>query len=319
MHISGVTLANRKQRNIKRNVILGILIVLFLGVVAVFGISGYIGWGLVHPKKEPIPKFSSNIVIEYKDVEFEDIQEKIKLKGWYFKAIDSDKVIVLSHGYTNNRLQFKEKTLDMVKKFQENGFNVLMFDFRAAGISEGDICTVGVKEKDDLLGAIDYVKEIGNKHITLMGFSMGASTAITTAAASSDVDAVIADSPFSDLEKYLDDNLTFWSDLPEFPFNNIILFTMKSVLKVDLSKVSPKRDIKKVASRPVMLIHGKKDTAINIKNSEEIYNAYKEVNSKNITFWKVEDAGHVGSYEKNPDEYMKNILKFLGKVYAEKK
>ena len=50
----------------------------------------------------------------------------------------------------------------------------------------------------------------------LLGFSMGASTAILAAAESQDVDAVIADSPFSDLTSYLDENLSVWSNLPSF-------------------------------------------------------------------------------------------------------
>jgi dipeptidyl aminopeptidase/acylaminoacyl peptidase len=291
---------------------------ILLALVVIFGVSAYAGWSLMHPEKKGLPKFSSNIVVEYDDIQFKDITKSIILKGWYFKAKGSDKTVVMAHGYKNNRLQFNEKTLDMISGLQSKGFNVLTFDFRNSGISGGDKTTIGIYEKDDLLGAIRYAKSIGNKHIVLMGFSMGASTAIHTAAESPDVEALIADSPFDDLDTYLKENLSVWSSLPKFPFNDTILLAIKIMANVDTKKVSPKEDIRSIAPRPVMLIHGKDDDAIPIINSEELYKAYTGINKENITFWAVDGAKHVGSYEKDTEEYMRRVYEFLGKIYGAK-
>jgi dipeptidyl aminopeptidase/acylaminoacyl peptidase len=318
MNISGITYANKRNVKLRRTLILLLIILILLVLVVIFGVSAYVGWSLIHPEKKSLPKFSSNIVIEYNDIQFKDITKSIILKGWYFKAKGSDKTVVMAHGYKNNRLQFNEKTLDMISGLQSKGFNVLTFDFRNSGISGGDKTTIGIYEKDDLLGAIRYAKSIGNKHIVLMGFSMGASTAIHTAAESPDVEALIADSPFDDLDTYLKDNLSVWSSLPKFPFNDTILLTIKIMANVDTKKVSPKEDIKSIAPRPVMLIHGKDDDAIPIRNSEELYKAYTGINKENITFWAVDGAKHVGSYEKDTKEYMKRVYEFLGKIYGAK-
>lgn len=316
MNISGITYANKRNVKFGRTIMLTIIILILLALVAIFGISAYVGWSLIHPEKRSLPKFSTNIVIEYDDVQFKDISKTISLKGWYFKAKGSDKTIIMAHGYKNNRLQFDEKTLEMISGLQSKGFNVLTFDFRNSGLSGGDKTTIGIYEKDDLLGAIRYAKSLGNKHIVLMGFSMGASTSIHAAAQSPDVEAVIADSPFDDLDTYLKDNLSVWSSLPKFPFNETILLTVKLMANVDPKKLSPKEDIKSIAPRPVMLIHGKDDNSIPIRNSEEIYKAYFAKNNQNITLWKVEGARHVGSYEKDTKEYMKRVYDFLGKVYG---
>ena len=318
MNISGVTYAYKRNVKYRKTVILIIIALIILGFIGVLGISAYVGWSLIHPERAELPKFSTNIVIEYEDVQFKDINNTITLKGWNFKAKNSDKTIIMAHGYTNNRLQFNEKTLDMISGLQSKGFNVFTFDFRNSGISGGDKTTIGIEEKDDLLGAIKYVKSIGGKHIVLMGFSMGASTVIHTAAESADVEAVIADSPFADLDAYLKENLSVWSSLPKVPFNDNILFMLKFIANLDPKTMVPKKDIQSVAPRPVMLIHGKDDDAIPIKNSEEIYEAYTSINKENITFWKVDGARHLGSYEKNTEEYMNNIYKFLEKVYGEK-
>ncbi len=318
MNISGITYAHKRNVKLRRTIILLVIIFIFLAFIGILGVSAYVGWSLIHPERRSLPKFSSNIVIEYDDVQFKDITKSITLKGWYFKAKGSDKTIIMAHGYTNNRLQFNEKTLDMISGLQSNGFSVLTFDFRNSGISGGDKTTIGIKEKDDLLGAIKYVKSTGGKHIVLMGFSMGASTAIHTAAESPDVEAVIADAPFADLDTYLRENLSVWSSLPKFPFNNTILLIVKFMANLDPNQMIPKNDIEGVAPRPVMLIHGKDDDATPIRNSEEIYNAYTKINKENITFWKVDGAKHLGSYEKDTKEYMKNIYEFLGKVYGSK-
>ncbi|MDP4180847.1 MAG: alpha/beta hydrolase [Bacillota bacterium] len=318
MNISGITYAQKKNRKTQKAFIVSFLILICVILIAVFGLSAYVGWNLIHPKRQALPKFSSNIVIEYKDVQFKDIEKTINLKGWYFKAKDSDKTIIMAHGYTNNRLQFKEKTIDLISGLQSKGFNVLVFDFRNAGISEGDKTTLGVYEKDDLLGAIKYMKAQGSKHIILMGFSMGAATAIHTAAVSKDVEAVISDASFADMDTYLRKNLSVWSGLPKFPFNNTVLLAVKLMANVDTKTVCPKKEIELVAPRPVMLIHGEDDDTIPIENSEEIYDAYKKININNITFWRVAGAKHVGSYEKDPQEYMRRIFEFLDKVYGKK-
>ncbi|HEY9060096.1 MAG TPA: alpha/beta hydrolase [Pseudobacteroides sp.] len=318
MNISGITYANKRNAKLGRTIMLTLIILILLAVTAIFGISAYVGWSLIHPEKRSLPKFSSNIVIEYDDIQFKDISKAIPLKGWYFKAKGSDKTIIMAHGYKNNRLQFEERTLEMISGLQSKGFNVLTFDFRNSGISGGDKTTIGIYETDDLLGAIKYAKSLGNKHIVLMGFSMGASTSIHTAAQSPDVEAVIADSPFDDLDTYLKDNLSVWSNLPKFPFNETILLTVKLMANVDPKKLSPKEDIKSIAPRPVMLIHGEDDNSIPIRNSEELYNAYSGKNTENITFWRVDGARHVGSYEKDTKEYMNRVYDFLGKVYGDK-
>ncbi len=312
MRISGITYVPRKTHK-ARNVILTLIVLILLSAFTILLISAYTGWSLTHPSRKDIPAFSSNIVPEYKDVSFKDIQGKINLKGWYFESRNSTKTVILAHGYRNNRLQFGEQTLDMIKVFLLNGYNVLAFDFRNSGLSEGKMTTVGFYEEDDLLGAVKYVKSQNSKNIILLGFSMGASTSILAAADSKDVDAVIADSPFSDLGSYLDGNLSVWSPLPSI-FNGITLMSVKTLLGIDPSSVSPKNAIGRIAPRPVMFIHSKADRDIPVSNSAELYRIYSAAAGNNTEFWQLENAGHAKAYTSSPKEYMDRVLKFLEKV-----
>ncbi|MCX7746110.1 MAG: alpha/beta hydrolase [Clostridia bacterium] len=315
MRISGISYSYRKTRVARRMIgFLAILVILVFVSIAI--ISAYVGWSLTHPKRQEIPVFSANIVPEHSEVLFSDINKKIKLNGWFFKTKGSDKAIILAHGYGANLLQFDKETLDMVKGFMEKGYNILLFDFRNSGKSEGNVTTVGFYEKDDLLGAIQYTKnQQGMKHIVLLGYSMGAATSIAAAAESNDVDAVIADSPFMNLNDYLNNNLSVWSGLPSFPFNKTILFAAKIIANLDPDKVSPAKSLEKVAPRPVMFIHSKDDKSIPVENSKLMYEAYSKLVGSKAVFWETKDADHIGSYGLYKKEYMDRIFQFLDSVY----
>lgn len=314
MRISGITYVQRESHK-ARNIFVVFVVLLILIAISVSVVSVIAGWKLTHPKKSDIPSFTSNVAPDYKNVTFYDINKKVSLKGWLFEIKGSEKTIILAHGYSKNRLQFEDKTIDMIKNFLDKNYNVLAFDFRNAGKSGGNITSIGYFEKDDLLGAIKYVKSQGSKHVVLMGFSSGASTCLLAAAESSDVDAVIADSPFSDLKEYLNSNLSVWSGLPSFPFNRTISLSVEMLTGIDTAKVSPKNVIGKLSPRPVLFIHSKDDKKISISNSIELYDAYSKIAGDNAVFWRTEGVDHIGSYKEYPQEYMDKVFAFLQKVY----
>lgn len=183
MRISGVSYAQRKTHWI-RTIVMVIIILVLLASIALIGVSTYTGWMLTHPKRKALPVFTSNIVPEYRNISFKDIKDEINLKGWFFEVKGSNKTVILAHGYRQNRLQYGEDTFVLIKSLLNQGYNVLTFDFRNCGESEGKVTTVGIYEKNDLLGAINYAKKLGSKQIVLMGFSMGAATSIVAAAQS---------------------------------------------------------------------------------------------------------------------------------------
>lgn len=315
VRISGITYVQRKTNRGKSIAVTSALLFLLFILILLF-YSMYIGWSLTHPEKAPIPVFSTNIVPDYKDVEFNDLSRSVSLKGWYFENKYSVRTVIFSHDYAQNRLQFGEKTLDIVKTLLNKGYNVLLFDFRNSGISGGKSTSAGLYEKDDLLGAIKYIKSLGAKNISLIGFSMGASVSIAAASESNDVDAVIADSAFSDLKEYLNLLLPSWSRLPKFPFNNTILLSAKLMNGLDPVKFSPRSVLHKVNPRPVMFIHSAGDREISVENSRELYGIYSKLNAAKTELWETPGGGHLDSYKNYTDEYIERITRFLGGTYG---
>lgn len=313
---SNLPIPSRRQRkSIGRRIItysIILIIVLSLGSV---GVSTYVGWSLTHPDRMVIDDSPSNYGLVYEDVEFKSADGDVKLSGWWIDSrrngtAQNGKTIIFAHGYKQNRLQDRVPILEMAKLLSDKGYNSLLFDFRNSGVSEGDLTSVGYFEKQDLLGAIQYAKSVyPDSDIVLIGFSMGASVSIITAAESPDVVGVIADSPFDDLDSYLRENLSVWSGLPDFPFTPLILGILPPLTGIKTSEVSPINSVTKLGKRPLLLIHGDADESIPMDNSKRILAAAAD--NPNAQLWVVQGADHVWARSVATGEYDRNVLAFL--------
>jgi dipeptidyl aminopeptidase/acylaminoacyl peptidase len=284
-----------------------LVLVLLVVILVPFSISGYVLYQLLHPDKVPIQTTPDQFQLSYQKIHFLSSKEKVPLKGWLIPAKSSKNIVIFAHGYGDNRSTIKA-TLPVANAIHKQGIATLLFDFRASGESEGDITTLGMNEKYDLNAAIAFAQSKGYEKIGLMGFSMGAATAIDTATESSNVKAVIADSSFSDLKSYLQDNLPIWSGLPSF-FTPIIL-SISDFIGLDAGEIRPIQSIKKISNIPVFLIHTKKDPSIPSSESVKLAKAYQGVES---ILWLTSGSKHVGSYEANSNEYLLRVVSFFEK------
>lgn len=280
-----------------------LVIVTFLAVV---GISAYIGDQLTSPERETLTFTPKTLGVKYENITIKSEDEQ-DLYGWWIPHPTPRATIVFAHGYGKNREQSDLPLKELIPEFHEQGYQFLTFDFRGSGISEGNRVTVGAKEQSDLAAAIAYAKERSDGPIVLYGVSMGAATALATAD-ETDVAAVIADSPFSDLRGYLETNLPVWSDLPNFPFTPVIMTVTPWFTGLDADLVKPIDDIAQVEA-PVLLIHSQGDDAIPVSESEQLAESGKEVE-----LWVTDNDGHVQSHRSYQAEYRQTVFDFLERV-----
>lgn len=300
--------ATLPKKNPGRKRFLGFLaLTVLLAATAVLGISSYVGWNLTHPLRQALDSNPEAVGLSYQEVSFPSREDRLQIKGWFIKAPGSSKTVIFAHGYRKNRLQNDVPLLPIAKFMIGKGYNVLMFDFRNSGESEGRLTSVGQYEIRDLLGAVDYVLQLpGQRQVLLYGFSMGASTAIVAAAREPAVGAVIADSPFADLKAYLNENLSIWSGLPTIPFNQAFFLSVPLLTGVDPSSVSPVREIASLNRRPLLLIHGEADLDVPIRNSEMLCQAYPAAR-----LLRVAGGAHVKNYQAGPAGYLQALEDFL--------
>jgi len=96
----------------------------------------------------------------------------LKLEGWHIRSQSSKGTVLLFHGHGS----CKSKVLDEAMYFYSLHYSVFLLDFRAHGGSEGEVCTIGAKEAEDVKLAFDYIRNAGEKNIILWGISLGAAT-----------------------------------------------------------------------------------------------------------------------------------------------
>jgi pimeloyl-ACP methyl ester carboxylesterase len=294
----------KRKRNWMKRTLWTLVILVILASIGSVGLATYVGWNLTHPAHEPLKNVPETYGISYENVKMTS-SDQLKLDGWLFQSKQSsNKLIVFAHGYANNR-SHEVGSLPLVKALLDAGYDCLMFDFRNSGLSEGELTSIGLFEKLDLLAAVDYGKSLGYENFGLVGFSMGAATTALAAAESSDVDALVMDSSFAALRPYLEENLPVWSHLPAFPFTPLVLWVTPMLIGVDADLVRPIDAMAKLQDRGVLLIHAKEDGSIPATNSEQLYEAVGDTNAE---LWLTDSKDHVGSYEVDPELYIEKII-----------
>ena len=189
--------------------------------------------------------------------------DRLSLKGWRCHAPgDSRGTLVYLHGIGDNRWS----GAGIVKRFGTRGFDVVAYDERAHGESDGDACTYGFFEKEDLHRVIDT---IGHGPIILLGHSLGAAVALQEAAGDPRITTVVAAETFSDLRTVATERAPFFfsSGVIDRGFR---LAEREARFQVDaVSPVNAARQI----TIPVLMIHGEADTDTPPGHSQRVFDA----------------------------------------------
>jgi len=285
-------------------VILGIILA---AIAAFLGISVYLGHSMTAVERVPVTETPSHCGLEYEEVSFPSRVDELTLYGWYLPAEGSGEIIIMVHGAEQHRADPVAKMLDIACGLVGHGYNVLMFDLRGHGESEGDRMSAGYYEPRDLGGAVDYVVGLGFEDIGVLGFSMGAVTAILTAAECEDIDVIVSDSAYADLNDMIEPQFVERSSFPKF-FLRPLLFMVKMMYGVDFTAIKPVEVVGDIAPRPILFIHGELDDTVPVVHAHSLLEAS---NNPLNELWVISDAGHVEAYITYPEEYMSRVTAFF--------
>ena len=312
MRVNAVGFKERKSR-LPKNAFLATLYILVILIVLVGVLSFISGFNLTHPKKVETPQITSNIAPDYRNISFYCSESKEKLNGWYFNSLGSKSTVLIVHGYGQNRLPFGEDTFKLISMLNDKGYNVMTFDLRGAGNSAGSISTFGKNEKVDVMSAIKYLKQQGSENIFILGYSTGASASLSALLETpyrDSIAGVIADSPYSRVENFIEDLITEKTQYPDFLFNGTIKFAVKQISKADSSlDIIPK--IPDIIPTPVLFIDGQQENFRHYGNTKLLYEMYSRKHPTTAYYWNSGATEYLGSYLKSPDEYMDRIMEFI--------
>jgi pimeloyl-ACP methyl ester carboxylesterase len=255
-------------------------------------------------KPDPIVN-PADLDLEYTPATFLS-RDGMQLGGWLVPgASPSRGTVILCHGHAGSL----DADLHYVPAFHRHGFDVLQFDFRAHGRSEGRCVSMGYYERQDLLGAVDYIRNLGIDRVGVLGFSMGGAVAIASAAQCPSIAGVVADGAFARIETTIHTGLEqrgvpYWLARMLAP---IIVRVTGWRLGADLPAADPLLWIGKISPRPLLLIHGGQDAYVPRSEIDALYTAAG--NPKAL--WIVPEADHRRVDQVRPDEYQERVLEFF--------
>jgi uncharacterized protein len=229
----------------------------------------------------------------------------VTLRGWYIPAGNSVQTIIVCSG-ANGSL---DADMHVAPWLHEAGFNVLLFNWRAHGNSEGEVVTLGFNERYDLIAAVEFAKAQGAAGIGMLGFSLGGAVAITTAAVYEDINAVVADSPFVTVLSAVAGGLIErgWGEGVSYLVARLLLSTACLRTQLNLFEGDPARWIKRVAPCPLLLIFGEQDVIAPRAEVDLLWT--RAGDPKEI--WRVPEAAHRTIQIQQPEEYRRRIVAFF--------
>src|SRR6185369_14465716 len=225
-------------------------------------------------------------------VQFPSAIDNVRLKGWLM-GTGSGRTIVVLHAKDGTRADPTVGLPDLERALVQHGYRVLAFDFRGHGESGGDRVSIGALEPRDVSGALAFLKTRGITSAGVIGFSMGAATALNAAAEHPELRAVVADSAFADFDELISTELPREGNVPNV-FDPGIEFMAWTMYGMDMGNNKPARSLARLGDRPVFLIHGTADVYVPMHHQDELQKAGAA--NPNLQVWIVPGAEHVRAF-----------------------
>jgi dipeptidyl aminopeptidase/acylaminoacyl peptidase len=241
--------------------------------------------------------------LPYEDVIF-GTTDDLMLHGWFFPADYSNAPALIYAPSTSND---QRTGLSLVKPFHDAGYHVLLFSYRGHGSSEGNRFgfTYGANESLDIDAAVRFLKEQkGVERIGAMGHSAGASAIIMSAARNPDINAVVAASPYTNLEELWETSRPGIIIKPVFKLMMTLTEWRKGFSR---EQIQPVEMIDQIAPQPILLVHGLEDKRITEEQALRLYEAAQYPKTQ----WLIEGATHADVRFPVLDMLVSDIIRFF--------
>lgn len=283
--------------------LVGIIWVIGIGALLVIGI-GFAATVPLMRRRDPDPlQLPHDHGMAGEAIEFLS-RDKTVLGGWWLPAQEEPArgTIIMCPGQNGSL----DKDMPQAVPLHRAGFNVLMFDWRAHGRSEGEVVTIGALEQADLFGALDYVAHHRHAHhIGVLGFSMGAGVALMVAAQDHRINALVVDGAYPRLVGLLI-NYIRRDGIPR-PLADglawLILLIGSLRTRYELFRANPV-DLAPRVTVPTLFIHGDEDPFLTPNEIEALVASVPGPTA----LWRVAEAGHREAYPNHPDDYNRRVV-----------
>jgi fermentation-respiration switch protein FrsA (DUF1100 family) len=170
--------------------------------------------------------------------------------------------------------------------------------------------TFGMHEVQDMDAWYQYLltrDDIDPDRIGMLGNSFGGMLVIQYAAQNQNIKAVVADSAFSSLNDTVSTSVTYFTDLPAFPFAPLIVYWAERETGFRTEDIDATKWIAQISPRPVFLMQGGADVVISANSGQRLYDAAGEPKE----LWFEPNLGHVDFDSDKAGEFERRVVEFF--------
>jgi alpha-beta hydrolase superfamily lysophospholipase len=229
---------------------------------------------------------------------------RFNLAGEYFD-FGFDKAVIIIAG----RTECCYYSYYFAEPYRDAGYNVLVLDNRAHGLSDGRINSLGYKEYKDIIAWSDMLHEKGNKSVVLHGICIGASTALFTVTAKNCPDhitAMVSDGMYVNFYESFKNHMAE-KNKPNFPMTYGVMTHIFFISGANVVTDGPIKRIRKM-KKPILMLQSKEDTYSLPELAVKLYDACPSEHKKLVYF----DRGAHSRIRINDEEgYDATVKEFL--------
>ena len=277
-----------------------LLLATIVGSVGAFSLLAF--WSHLNPPTFVSPLSPGDLGLSYETIQLET-DDGIVLDGWFLPRqggepeVGEPATLIVLHGWPEDKGSVLRSAAPLTDRF-----NLLLFDFRGLGRSQGRHSTLGGRETKDVRAALDWLEERGHHQIGIWGFSMGGAVALMSAAEDSRITAVASDTSFARLDLMA-------RDLFRVPvLGHAMALGMRTwsrlFLGIDIRRIAPVGAASSLQI-PVLIIHLEEDPFVPFAHALRLEAALE--GNPQARFWFREE----GAYGQVPPEYAERLRGFF--------
>ena len=277
--------------------------------LAYLALSFYIVDSALDAEANPLEERPEDFALQYEEVEFSPRGwPELTLRGWWIPAPDARAAVIRVHGIDSNR----SSALGNVPALVESGYSVLAFDLRGHGESDLAQMGAGIHERDDLLGAVDYLiwrRGAEPGAIFLYGRSYGAAIALMAGWSEPAVAGVYADSAFASLSELVVQEVARRTSTPSWLASVLrpgVVLMARLSKGVDIEDVHPAEDAARYPYA-IGLAHCDEDDRIPVSHLERIRAGVRH--PPRLTVY--QGCAHADAWDDFPRRYEADLIDYL--------
>ncbi|HHT24681.1 MAG TPA: alpha/beta hydrolase [Clostridiaceae bacterium] len=296
---------------------------------------------LVRVPSDPFPDVAENTMPVYTETNFKSLDNLTVLSGWYFshKAEHFRGNIILVHHNHADRVQFGLDTADLFSNLIQSGFNVLAFDLRHSGRSQGEISSYGFSEYEDVIAAMNAMRNINGKTDFIL-FGVGTGTVASLLAWDYLPDKNVAETKIpaniQEMELTRDDIIGFILDTPTASANDYVCADLPNQSFYDKhiacrfvpaavkATSGSNRDANMISiitkiQLPILITRNLPDTKLEPATIDSLIDERLRLHPDTTKVFEIAEPGHLEGFNFQSAEYLANLNRFLDNWYPNPK